>query len=61
MAKYATAIVVAICAFTGVALATFAVEETEYGSAQQLLLISSAAIILVGVAAWTGWSIFKRW
>lgn len=60
MAKFATAIVVAICAFSGVALAAFAVEEVEYGSAQQVLLISSA-IILVGVAAWTGWSIFKRW
>lgn len=60
MAKFVAVIVVAICAFTGVALAAFAVEEAEYGSAQQLLLISSAAVILVGVAAWTGWSIFKR-
>ncbi|MQV11223.1 hypothetical protein [Sinorhizobium meliloti] len=45
----------------GVLLAALAVEVAEYGSGFQLLLICSAAIILGLVAAWTGWTIFKRW
>jgi hypothetical protein len=44
----------------GAALAALAVELAEYGSALQLLLTGSAAIILGAVAAFTGWSLFRR-